>query len=650
MRKWSIEKDNTRTMSQEILPHTIAQTTSKTEESFFSRKHHNQNDSRSPIGERTNATARPRMRDGARTNNVRKMKKILEDENAKFGLIYAPTQVGKTKAASIFIKKCFQYQKLVIFSTDDKEDQMVQTLERFQNLFETQEETISILCLKTLSNKKFQKILIKNLQQKIPTVILLMNNSSQIRKMFSVLLLLYHENKKIPSTVLFHDEGDAITKDKDISVVEENQAVSHQAWIHFVNFFVEKDILLQRVFITATPENVVMKYQITNVISLAIPSNYQGFDKIEYKELKMDNIQSIFEREIENIRAKKTNGIILYNVERVREGNNKKSGHDRVMSSVHGFASDVVISIYNGLGITAYFPKRFRQKFKKKMHFFVEENQKLKTKIQLQEIQQLETIEHYFQIKNLSIGWFYQFCKDIGVDIVITIGCDLMNRGISYCSCKRQRNALSATTMIYCPGVHRHCVGLVQVIGRLTGTVRPDLARTLYAPSYIIEDYQKTCENERDFIEGLQNNLIENEETNSEEFFKNFYFKETVKRSLDRPKLNLQPLFRKSTAEETEDSNEKIDGVSLKTLEKLCNGNTITFRIIQYLMQEEEPVSFQQLMDGIEYTNKRESFLSNLKNGREVKSQYGMIWTTGKNYQQIQMNPKIRDYLLKKNL
>ena len=225
-----------------------------------------------------------------------------------------------------------------------------------------------------------------------------------------------------------------------------------------------------------------------------------------------------------------------------------------------------------------------------------------------------------------------------------------MNRGISYCSCKRQKNALAATTMIYCPGVHRHCVGLVQVIGRLTGTVRPDLARTLYAPSYIIEDYQKTCENERDFIEGLQNNLIENEETNSEEFFKNFYFKETVKRSLDRPKLNLQPLFRKSTAEETKDSNEKIDGVSLKTLEKLCNGNTITFRIIQYLMQEEEPVSFQQLMDGIEYTNKRESFLSNLKNGREVKSQYGMIWTTGKNYQQIQMNPKIRDYVLKKNL
>jgi hypothetical protein len=249
----------------------------------------------------------------------------------------------------------------------------------------------------------------------------------------------------------------------------------------------------------------------------------------------------------------------------------------------------------------------------------------------------------------LTIGWFYQFCKDIGVDIVITIGCDLMNRGISYCSCKRQRNALAATTMIYCPGVHRHCVGLVQVIGRLTGTVRPDLARTLYAPSYIIEDYQKTCENERDFIEGLQNNLIENEETNSEEFFKNFYFKEKVKRSLDRPKLNLQPLFQKSNEEEREDD-EEIDGVSLKTLEKLCNGNTITFRIIQYLMQEEEPVSFQQLMDGIEYTNKRESFLSNLKNGREVKSQYGMIWTTGKNYQQIQMNPKIRDYLLKKNL
>ena len=67
MRKWSIEKDNTRTMSQEIQPHTIAQTTSKTEESFFSRKHHNQNDSKSPIGERTNATARPMMRPGART-------------------------------------------------------------------------------------------------------------------------------------------------------------------------------------------------------------------------------------------------------------------------------------------------------------------------------------------------------------------------------------------------------------------------------------------------------------------------------------------------------------------------------------------------------------------------------------------------------
>ena len=482
-----------------------------------------------------------------RLSNERRMQIILDNENVSYGLIYAPTQVGKTAASIKFMTECLKRGNMVVYSTDNKYDQMDQSIERIRKTLEVELEhmDVDVLCIKTLSEKQFKSAFQKNLEKNTPTVILVMDNSSQIQKLTSRFLTFQHEGMIIPPYSLMHDEGDVVTKDVNVETVSKEQAESHKAWILFCKFFADNLITLKRIFITATPENVVMKYKITNVISLEVPSNYQGFNKINYKVLAPSNIPNIIRQETNSIRDKNQNGIILYNVERLREGNEKKSGQDNVLANVYQVANDIVVSIYNGNGISAYIPPEFRNKFKKEMEKFNQQKTKSKNRIQFTEVTNHEVVEHFFQIKNLSISWFYQFCKNIGMDVVLTIGCDLMSRGISYCSIKKEPNALAATVMIYRPSPQRHCVGLVQTIGRLTGTSRPDLPRTLYAPQKIIDDYKKTCENECDFIKALDEELEKNPEMNSEEFFKTFHLKRELKRCLDRPQLHLRPLYKK---------------------------------------------------------------------------------------------------------
>tara|TARA_Y100000816_G_C25861243_1_gene449680 strand:- start:187 stop:390 length:204 start_codon:yes stop_codon:yes gene_type:complete len=51
-----------------------------------------------------------------------------------------------------------------------------------------------------------------------------------------------------------------------------------------------------------------------------------------------------------------------------------------------------------------------------------------------------------------------------------------------------------------------------------------------------------------------------------------------------------------------------------------------------------------------QYERSDSTFLSHLKNGRQVGSQNGKLWDTGNNYQEIMMNPNIRQYIIANNL
>ena len=477
------------------------------------------------------------------------MQQFLDLEHVENCLIFAPTQVGKTQATITFMVECLKQHNLIVYSTDNKSDQMDQCFSRVKSEIEIllDHMNVSVLAMPFMSEKKFKSQLTTNLLGNIPTIIVLMDNNSQVSKLKERLIILNEENVNIPTTTIFHDEGDVITKCMELQSPGNEQAKSHKEWISICNFFPRNNIPMKRVFVTATPENVVYMYQIRHVISLSIPSSYQGHKEFNYIPLQNDEIPMIIRNEIDRRRNDGQNGIILYNTERITEAVDKDNidfGQDITMYSIYRYASDVVISTYNGHGITTFIPLVFRPKFK---HCIQKYNEKLKKKdtIKITEINNNVHMEHQFILKDCPIGWFYQFCKDSNIDVVLTIGCDLMNRGISYCSIKKELNSLVATTMIYRPSPSRHGVGLVQTIGRLSGTARPDLKRTLYAPTDIIEKYQIMCENQEDFIPQLQEELKNNEETDSKKFFQSFELKRVLKGLVDRPKLKLKFKYRK---------------------------------------------------------------------------------------------------------
>jgi hypothetical protein len=62
---------------------------------------------------------------------------------------------------------------------------------------------------------------------------------------------------------------------------------------------------LKRVFVTATPENCVMLYNIEcpDVMKLEIPANYTGYNKIEHQELDDDmQINNLIHDEVRRIK------------------------------------------------------------------------------------------------------------------------------------------------------------------------------------------------------------------------------------------------------------------------------------------------------------------------------------------------------------
>ena len=405
---------------------------------------------------------------------------------------------------------------------------------------------------------------------------------------------------------------------------------------------------MTRIFVTATPENVVYKYSIRHVISLEIPLEYQGFEAIRYEPLRKENIPAILRRDIAEKRRIAENGIILYNIERVREGRGKKKelGQDIALANVIEHCPDVVCSVYNGNGITVYLPPEYRSFFEVQLKQY-----NLHKKSQLLKYTVIETdehIDHLFQVKNISIGWFYQFCKNIDIDIVITIGCDLMNRGISFCSIKKETNVLAATTMIYAPNPQRHGVGLVQTIGRICGTSRPDLPRVLYAPEPIIQKYKAMCENQKHYIPNLQSGLNRDKHMDSEKFFQGFPLPNRYPGLTDRPNVGLTVQFEKSKEASTDDG--CIDGVELSQLRKLCNGRYIVSKMLRYLMDQNEPINIQELKNGIESRSTDKAFIGQIKNGCGPGAQFGMLWNSKNNHQEILMNPNIRKYILQNNL
>ena len=479
-------------------------------------------------------------------------KKILQKENqkkssyAKFlesqsvnGMIWAPTQVGKSAATCEFIRTCFENNVPVIISTDNKTDQCDQLFERVKAGLVGADATVL-----RVSSSKFSKQLENSLNNKSNTnnrvAIFCLNNSSQIKKLIDSMKIVLFDNglSNIKKIAIAHDEADTITKDKNTVIATTKQAESHKRWLELVDIFNKRAgfMDLKRIFITATPENVCMLYNIdtVDVIRLEIPESYVGYKSIMYKPMEDDlEIRDILKKEVARINTAKTYEIILYCIER-----KIVDGHEEALGSI---ITEIKCSAstYNGKGITVVF------------------NSKAKSaafeQILVQNKVAYKKDSAYIVIKNLAIKKFYKYCKEAGENCMITVGKDLIARGISYVG-EDEIEPLTATTMVYKPGMTMHGVGICQTIGRITGCAMPKLQRRLYAPRNVIDTYVSYNKNQEKYI----NEITTRDNVKlTKDVIANMVF-DRIPRDIDRKKLGLKMNYASET--DSDGSNTAYEG------------------------------------------------------------------------------------------
>jgi hypothetical protein len=227
--------------------------------------------------------------------------------------------------------------------------------------------------------------------------------------------------------------------------------------------------------------------------------------------------------------------------------------------------------------------------------------------LEKEEYQYSQSKAGYITVKNIPIRVFYTICKALGQNCVLTIGKDLIARGISYVS-EDTSGPLTATTMIYIPGTSMHSVGICQTVGRITGCAMPNLKRTLYAPQDVIDTYISYNKNQESYLQKIKitNDLTKN-------IIKSMTF-EKLSRNIDRPKLGLK--MNTTRIQYTGD----VDVEKMKQLIKIWKkANTIIGKIFRFIASNEIGVSELELKEYIKDIGASVSWFSDLGKSEKYK-------------------------------
>jgi hypothetical protein len=561
-----------------------------------------------------------------RTNYV----KFLESKSVN-GLIWAPTQVGKSAATRVFIETCFRYNTPVIVSTDNKTDQQ----EQLYNRIEAELMGASVELLK-VTDKTFEKDLRKCIEEGNKRfVIFCLDNSSQIEKVIIQLTsnyVRYEQMADIKRIAIIHDEADTVAKDQDTENIKNGQAQSHKKWLELKNVINNRmgKLDLKRIFVTATPENVVLLYQVEcpDVMRLEIPTTYTGYDKIAHIEMEDDlQINKHLLSEVERIKESGTYEAMLYCIDR-----KIIDGHEVLLRNLSN-QLDCVVNTYNGDGICTYIKKNLRVKFEKKLNKYDIEFQK---------------VGRYYKMKNMTIRKFYTIIKSIGENCIVTIGKDLICRGISYVG-EDVEDPITATTMFYKPGKTMNVVGMCQTIGRITGCAMPSLNRRLYCPKDVYENYMKYNRDQETYIKNIEKSegLTTTVVVDSSEF--------EYTRPIDRPKLNLNKQIEKirsqlpkkkpvviesedesdSSESESEDENDRMT----ELIDMWWGKKTIIGKILSYVY-ENEGVDEDELKEFLRNNNYSKAWYSDLA---QVNKEYKNVFERKNN--NTNLNKEAREYI-----
>jgi hypothetical protein len=523
---------------------------------------------------------------------IRQMRAFLESPIIH-SLITAPTQVGKTQAILDFIIECMNKKIAVIVSSDNKTDQQEQIFNRIHSGL----MGMPFVLIKA-SDKKFMKKLKNAMDNGLIPITFCLDNFSQIQKTAVNYFQLTKQRYRgqIEKIVIIHDEGDVVTRSDETYNQSDLSAKSHEEWVEMIEDM-KDSFQIKRMFVTATPENCVMKYSISSpyIIKLEQPNNYSSYKDIKYiaRPNNQEGLKAIVQNTIDSNTVENDYSAVLYITDR------RINNQAMFLQEFSELKGNFVVHTYNSTGITTTVPSNL-----------------FRTNLKNYSKKDIKFTGNYCNIKNMPIRDFYQIVKDSNINTAITIGMDLIARGISYCSREHTQDAMVATTMIYYPSKNLHNVAICQAIGRLTGTARPDLQRYLYAPVDVIENYINYNKNQEIYLK----DLMSNDNHVSCERMADIQFENKLTRGIDRKKLGLKIKY----AQDDTSVNYNVGYKSI--IDKWLDENTIIAQIFRFIMNNEHGVSQTELLEFIETTKST----NNYQNYLEI-NKYKDIYTRSSN-------------------
>jgi hypothetical protein len=559
-----------------------------------------------------------------------------------FSLLHARTQDKKTQRMLEQIARIIADYNILILvdNKNDQQEQMISRVKKYKmdgNLPEDTDIISDSLSHKNLSNK-FKKMFREDKRNQI---MILKFNSSQIEKLTDAIILGKEENHD--STIrfqIFVDEGDIATKHENTNEIVDGQPKVHASFIKIRKKCEQKDIDCSVQFISATPQNILVNYPIEKIYTHESHPDYIGYKDIHFVPLEqsksIDMVSQVVPQILYEMTLHGEKGNILVCTNRIKVEQEKLL---RVVTQLN-----VLTINYNGDGVRIFIPVQYISAFEYQKETYRCQDGK---KVSFSRID-----SQTFISKDIYIGDVYQMINNMEIQTSVTIGKDLMGRGISFCSVSREDSIPFATTrMILDVSNTTHCVSLIQMIGRLLGTVCPNSKRVLYCKKNVYDDYMKATEDVQRNIEMYQN-LLESGQIQYTNEIPNYRI---TKRSRDEDRVNANVKTeirseRKHAIDSERKAFQKVDNLLRN------NNRTIAKCIIEELYSQQSPIKYDTLMDNIQYLEehdisiRRKKFDSQIKNGRSRNAEYGFIWKANKQRDEIIMNENIRKHILENNL
>ncbi|MEI8137766.1 MAG: hypothetical protein WCH21_10625, partial [Bacteroidota bacterium] len=396
--------------------------------------------------------------------------------------------------------------------------------------------------------------------------------------------------------------------------------------------------------ITATPLDSIFAetgLKSKNIIRLPVSQNYHGLDRVKVNLLTNPihsvNLISTYEEIIEKdknikpflemfkiLKNKNIPNICLMKFSRIIE--NQENVYDGI---VKNYKKDFTVLLQNGRGIKIYHHT---------LKNFIINGKKI-------------NINKYV---NLQINETLQFLFDNGgINVfprIIIISGDMAGRSVSYVS---SNFIWHLTDMYYVPSKSTPANELEQNISRLTGVYTGDARLVLHATQEVVNTTWKAHSVIKEVItRGINTPLFKN---GKEECFAYTFKSIKIEKSkiptgrnlVSRVAVSTKEMFSRVNGsdggwdkkeyeysvakiekiEQVEDSiNTIVDGVDINKIKKWIKDKLIVGKIIMFLSNQTQPVSVEEVKDGIEYTSSISQFKNNICNGSGIRTKYGKVW------------------------